>query len=641
MPVAAPPPKKKLTPDEAQKAGWLKKYGVWHPPLHELIAADGGAIDQKATMQMDMEHYRALQNFYIEKAILQRGDPEKTGKKNPAWADYETHFKAFVSSALDRPTCTEKFTWNPNAEKILHYIVQYNIVAIGGSASSGKTRATAVIGMFMWLLSPHNTKVFCTTTTMDEGRQRIWGIVERYWAELIKLFFGREDLMPGKLVSSRAKIKAIIDGKPSDLYGINLLPGDKSADEDTTKVGFKADNLIVVGDEFAKLSHALFKAFANLFANKGTRVWGSANPEGFFDPFGLLATPRDGWGSVNDEMEGWECANGGYCIRFDGLKAPNVLAGREIWPGMLTIESLLNMKKMHGEDSPDYWRQVRGYFSPAGVNNCIFSDHEIIEHRGDEKGPFKWIEPPTPLAFLDPAFTYGGDRSMGAFALCGKARIPELGDRVLQLLEITDLINFSKLLRKGEDVPNKIAELYSKECQDRGIEVRHRGIDATGGGIPFQSLLSLKIGNGFLNVSFGGDASVMATSKTDKRTGQERFANRVSELWYIMKDFVRGGQLKGLTPDAITELCSRRYKNIGDRVKVESKDDMKKRIQRSCDIGDSIAGVCEVARVRLGFSPGETSLKIPKLKREQDPWADLRPKGNRKLTVRFANLGWD
>lgn len=640
MPVSAPP-KKKLTPDEAQKAGWLKKYGVWHPPLHELIAADGGQIDPKATMQMDMEHYRALQNFYIEKAILQRGDPETSGKNNPAWVDYETHFKAFVSSALDRPTCTRRFTWNPNAEKILHYSVQYNILAIGGAASSSKTETTSVIGMFKWLLSPHNTKVFCTTTTMDEGRQRIWGVIEAYWNELKKLFFDREDLMPGKLVSSRAKIKAIIDGKPSDLYGINLLPGDKSADENTTKVGFKAEHIILIGDEFAKLSHALFKALANLFSNPGTQVLASANPEGFFDPFGTLATPRDGWASINDESDGWVCANGGYCIRLDGLKSPNVLAGREIWKGLLTIEGLLNIKKLHGEDSPDYWRQARGYFSPSGVKNCIFSDHEIIEHQGDAKGPFLWIEPPSPLAFLDPAFTMGGDRCFAAFGVCGKAKIPELGGKVLHLLEVTKTINLSKGFKKGEDVPIQAARLYCEACDAEGVPVANRGTDSTGGGIPFQSLLSLKMGNGFVSVSFAGEASERQTSKTDKRSGKDRFANRVSELWYIMKDFLRGGQLRGLTPDIITELCARLYKNVGERVKVESKDDMKKRIQKSPDEADALAGLVEVARVRLGFSPGETSLKIPKLKREQDPWADLRPKGNRKLTVRFANLGWD
>ncbi len=640
MPAVAPAPKK-MTSEEAHKAGWIKKYGVWCPPLHELIIADGGQIDPRETFRMEEEHYRAFQNFYIEKAILQRGDPDKTGNKNPAWVDYETHFKAFVSSALDRPDSTRRFTWNPNAEKILHYSVKYNILAIGGAASSSKTETTSVIGMFKWLLSPHNTKVFCTTTTMDEGRQRIWGVIEAYWNELKKLFFGREDLMPGKLVSSRAKIKAIVDGKPSDLYGINLLPGDKSADENTTKVGFKAENIILIGDEFAKLSHALFKALANLFSNPGTQVLASANPEGFFDPFGTLATPRDGWASINDEMDGWECANGGYCLRFDGLKSPNVLAGREIWKGLLTIEGLLNIKKLHGEDSPDYWRQARGYFSPSGVKNCIFSEHEIIEHRGDSKGPHQWIEPPIPLAFLDPAFTMGGDRAAVAFGVCGRAKIPELGGKVVQLLEVTKTVNLSRLFKKGADVPIQAAELYCKFCDDEGVPVQNRGTDSTGGGIPFQSLLSLKMGNGFVSVSFAGEASERTTSKTDRRAGKDRFANRVSELWYIMKDFLRSGQLRGLTPDAIMELCARLYRNVGERVLVESKKDMKARIQKSPDEADAIAGLVEVARVRFGYSPGESSLKIPKRSRTEDPWADLQPKGQRKIFNRFAKLGWD
>lgn len=85
----------------------------------------------------------------------------------------------------------------------------------------------------------------------------------------------------------------------------------------------------------------------------------------------------------------------------------------------------------------------------------------------------------------------------------------------------------------------------------------------------------------------------------------------VSELWYVGREFIRSGQLKGLQPDIVTEMVARTYEETGGVVRVESKDDMKLRTKKSPDIADSLFLTLHIARMRHGLSSTETSAKRP------------------------------
>ena len=107
-------------------------------------------------------------------------------------------------------------------------------------------------------------------------------------------------------------------------------------------------------------------------------------------------------------------------------------------------------------------------------------------------------------------------------------------------------------------------------------------------------------------------------SLTDKAPAHERYANRVSELWWTGKELIRNKQLFGVPRDMIREMTERLYtteKGIGMRIRVEPKQDMKARIGKSPDISDAAFILLELCRVRCGLIPSDRIPDDPYSKR--------------------------
>jgi hypothetical protein len=120
--------------------------------------------------------------------------------------------------------------------------------------------------------------------------------------------------------------------------------------------------------------------------------------------------------------------------------------------------------------------------------------------------------------------------------------------------------------------------------------------------------LSIFWGNNYLPIKFGEVASDMQISMNDARRGHEAFVNLGSELWFVGRDFVRTGQIKGLPTDVARQLKIRQYKSVksGDymKVQIQSKVEMKKKTGESPDISDAVVMLIYLCRYLFGFSPG-------------------------------------
>jgi hypothetical protein len=66
---------------------------------------------------------------------------------------------------------------HPWAELMIKAALENKYLAIGGSASSGKSHIMAAWGIVNWLSQPQDTLVLMTSTTLREARKRIWGSV--------------------------------------------------------------------------------------------------------------------------------------------------------------------------------------------------------------------------------------------------------------------------------------------------------------------------------------------------------------------------------------------------------------------------------------------------------------------------------
>ena len=535
---------------------------------------------------------------------------------------WEEHFKKFVTHILGRQDWEFRWFWNPYSNEILNHVRKERLLAVSGHASSGKSAFQAMYAVAMFLLHPNKTKILVTSTSYKEAEGRVWGEIERMWAEVERYFIGLytslklPPLLPGKLVASGHKIVCLDEntGKPNNLGGITLVAGGKGQDATgvSTLIGFKAENLILLADELPLLTHSLYGATANLKVNENFQMLATGNLTSIFDPFGLFAEPEGGWDKVTEHHDGWRTKVGGYCIRFDGEKSPNVQARKNIYKGLLTFEYLDQIKEENGARSPEYYRMVKSFPCPTGAADTIYSEPELVKNLCEAKVT-QWLVKPTPVAFLDPSFSSGGDAAAASFGLFGIAQINGVTKQVLEKTDTIDLMTLVDARHKTKDRNEQLADLYIAECDKRGVAIENRGIDATGGGDPFASLLAMKMGHGFQLVSFAGAASDMVVSATDKRKGKDRFFNRVSELWYVGKEFVASGQIRGMDPATMMELCARIYFSRNSKVQVEPKDDMKARTNRkSPDRADSWVGLIEVCRRRFKFTAAAKAAVQPK-----------------------------
>ena len=549
----------------------------------------------------------------IEQFILMAD--EETLARIPGYEGRFEHYKRFVSAIWGREQGVYKFKWNPNAEEILRRFLEHSVLAIAGHASASKTFPLAAIGISEFLLDPENTKVLVTSITKSAASGKIWGVISSCWQEAARLFGGEESL-PGRLMSNGV-IRYQYGGITSQLMGLELVPGEQAQAADAAEKiqGYKAPNLIMIGDEWATLGRAVHEtAMSNLRSNPRAKVVAAFNPDSYYDPGGMIACPIDGWSSITVDDVGWPTKVGGYCIHFDGEKSPNVVAGQELYPGLLTKEALEDIAAKNGKNSKKYFQMGRGFWSPTGSIEAIYSEEAITSHRADE-GVYNWLERPERLLALDPAFATGGDRAVAVYGLCGDVRIGDSG--TLRVFERKDTIELFDDATSKIDRSERVVADFKKLVHKYEVLGKNVALDSSGGGAPFASLLAREIGNDFLRVSFKEKASDLRWSRNETTVGHEKFDSLCAEIWYVGKELIRTGQLKGLDPDTILEMVARTYtEKPGGKIQIEPKAKMKLRTNgKSPDRSDALFICLHLARIRHGLASTEKAAKTREAKK--------------------------
>ena len=500
------------------------------------------------------------------------------------------HFRRVVELLwpYDKKKNKSGFQWNPWAERIFEEACKWNYLGISGPKSSSKTHCIGIWGLVNWLADPFNTLVLVTTTSVREARKRMWGVIRERHLQIPGL--------PGRIVDSMGKL--ILDEAGSDRSSITLIPSAKDKEKEATEklIGLKNKRVLLLVDEATDVSPAIFEAIHNLDSNPYFQCIALGNFASAYDPFGQYITPKNTWNSVNTDMEGWETSRG-YCIHLDGEKSPNLSADDE-WPFLLTSKQLYEAREYQGENSLSYWRFIRSFPAPVGAEQNIYSEAEIRKSDG-EAMPI-WEKAPTKVAGFDPAFTNGGDRSVLYIGSFGKSN--------LGLPTIA--FNKSYIVREDATKANEprnfqIARQVREICEKEGVRPEHLAIDATGAGDPFCDILSEIWSSRVFRVKFGEKPTELPISVMSPVRGNEKFANRVTELWYVGVEYLRGQQLKGITAELARELCARKYSTLsGGRLVVEPKRDMKSRMGRSPDLADAALILVDLCRQRLGALAG-------------------------------------
>jgi len=494
------------------------------------------------------------------------------------------------------------FIWNDWSELLMAEFCEEKWVTVTGPAASWKTTCAAMYGVASWYASPSNTAVICTSSTLDGLRRRVWKEVSRFYR--VRPAFGNP-------IQSRNCIQFEKGSDAAGLFGIAVDKGD--VEKAIGKIiGFHSTNMIVVVDEMPYTPEAIVEACVNLqTGSENFEFKGIGNAADQLDPHGRMCEPKLGWDSVSSEFEKWETKRG-TCVHLDGLKSPNVLAGRTLYPGMLSQSDIDNTADIYGIDSPQFWQMRRGYWTPEGIQKTILTMPMIVKGRAKEKAVFDvdFLQG----ASLDPAFE-GGDRCVLRFGKCGN----EHGKKVVSLGEKI----FIQTKNTADDPTHyQIVRQVRQACEERGVPPQFFALDSTGEGGGLASIFQREWSREILCVEFGGRPSKHPVSQTNPKRADQEYDRKITELWYFFRLLVQNEQIRGLDDDTSVEFCRRFWEMKGPYISIETKAKMKERTRKSPDLADNAVIMAELFALRGG-------LKLNKVTYEgggDSPWATWQKK---------------
>lgn len=485
--------------------------------------------------------------------------------------------------------------WNPWTDLMCWAYGNYSYVAALGCTASTKTHTFHKLAMYDYLSSPKKTAITCSTTNASGLDQRMWPIIRSTYAYLKKTGMVNDWQMtvsPQKIVKCQpGETKYVIRAQTID------LKADEQAVVDQL-IGVHTERRTWIVDEATSAPPAVLKAWPNALAStEHKRLIMLGNPHDYADQLAMFCTPIGGWSTIDENTEKWEFeafGEKGIGLHFHGKNSPNITKGKlangkERWPFLYDNETYRIHESNKEKDPVSYWRFCVGWFQPEGVSRRVCSMAAIEKHKCKEHVIFRGGDTKF-FGSLDPAF--GGDRcmfnvwKMGTCAETGKVKM----DRQERLQ-----IPINPKGMPGEQIGKFIQPLISK------WNLQAIGIDTTTGNSSCAEWLSSNTAVKILWIPFGGAASDDRTvSPSDDRTCRDAYYNRAAELAFSVSNNIE--LVHGLDVDTCIELCSRYWEPVGEkptRQRLETKDEYRARMRKSCDDADVTAIGFEVFR-RLG-----------------------------------------
>lgn len=496
---------------------------------------------------------------------------------------------------------------NPWSDEMERIFSEYQWSTVTGPKSAAKTTTAAAYAIKFWLSAPAHSAVIMTSTTVQGLRKRVWGETMRLWRPI-----GKHVMPCANLIESRMELQTTHGDSRHGIFGIPVSAGQTEKALGRI-IGFHPKRLLIIVDEMTDTPEAIVDACANLSKVEiEFQFIGIGNAKDRLDPHGRMSEPKDGWNSIGVDDEFWDTKLGA-CLHLDGTKSPN-LACRGIkpkFPYLLTQKDIDKDIKQYGENSPKFWRFVRGFWPPEDFDQKVVTEAMFAKFSRC-KMEATWLSTYRPIAALDPAF--GGDRCMLRFGRFG------LGAHGKHIIEFTEAIALK--LDAGSSVPIhfQIATMTREMCKQHGVEPECFAIDATGGGSGTADILRREWSPRIHVINFNDRPSERPVSDNNPRACREEYYNTVTELWFAFRRFLESDQLRGIKDEDIFEFCARPWDYKGNLMQVLPKPDMKKLIGRSPDLADADALLLEVVR-RHGINP-QTS-DAPTYAKETQKVADV------------------
>lgn len=521
-------------------------------------------------------------------------------KRTITQAEFNAVTLKFIAQGDYRNAARLMWPWfkqNDWTTKIWTAVEKYPRLCIMGHGSASKTFTASIWFLLDWLAWAATTALVLTSSTVPSMDRRIWADFKTLWTK------SRLPLTTvAQILDSKRMIRQSITEGKAAIHAVAA----ESDDAETKIQGMHMPrNRVIIDEADNPYSSSIWPALVNLGTSGDLRAVALANPVDKNSEFGFHCEPVDGWDSIDPEVDTeWDSKLGWHVLRLDGLRSPNLIAGEDKYPFLLSNGAVNETREHKGTQSPEWWTMIRAFYPPEGLQACIFPSGLL----GRCEKPILWYGQTEAVAACDPAFEGGDNCSL----ILGKmGRFAENPQRTG--LEVDEFITI-----KRKDLSIPITHDYGEQIVSilnaHGVKPECFAIDCTGNGLGLSDYIKAKLGMNINAITFGGSASARVVTAEDSRPANQRFKNFVTELWYAAREWCRLGLVYVKSPprDLRIQLEARLYhlkgkdsKSGREMIQAEPKVEMKKRGLHSPDEGDAFCLLIHVARLRsVGFVPG-------------------------------------
>jgi len=377
----------------------------------------------------------------------------------------------------------------------------------------------------LWFLYAFPQSLVITTAPTDrQVKHIVWGEISKYWNS-------SSWKLPGKIDTHGIQIA-------NDWYAIGFTT--KETNQTIGKFqGFKGRNVLVVVTEAQAVEDNIYEQIEGIMTSDNSKLYLAGNPlrtDGYFIRSFSDPTFKN--------------------FTFSCYESPNYIAGKEVIPGMVGKKWVDDKEIRWGKASPLFAARVLGEIPKQAINSLIsFSDLEKAKEVEGSKG--------YRVLGIDPA-RFGDDST--AFADVEGGKINWVEEH--QGLATTETEGMAiKFLEANE---------YDFVVVDEG---------AMGAGI-FDHLTE--------EIPRINKAKKFHTELVPFNFGSgpfdEKFADLGTDAYFWVCDLISSGKVKMIDhPELFSQLSARKYKfNPKGKMKLESKEDLKKRGLPSPDIADAL-----------------------------------------------------
>jgi hypothetical protein len=417
--------------------------------------------------------------------------------------------------------------WKRQAD-VLNAVVKHARVSVRSGHKTGKSTSAAILALW-WVCTRRRGRVIMTSATYRQIKSILW-------KELRRILRGAPFPVGGVLADDPETGLQFEDGR--EILGFSAKDPEKVA-------GFSGPEMLFIMDEASGIPEPIFEAVEGNRA-AGARVAMFSNP---------TQTSGTFYDSHNGSREFW------YPIHISSRESPNVVEGRVIIPGLAGREWVEEKLAEWGQDSAMFQVRVEGNFPKQGSNAIIALG--LVEaalarfaELPDDDGPLE--------IGLDVA-EFGDDDSVLIARRGRKVYDPECwhGLDAVQLA--------GKVLA------------YVREYRALDGEIATVKVDVVGVGAGVASILG----------QHAKEIRVVRVNASATPTVDEhavgKLKNMRAQLWVGLRDWLKTG---GMPSDGRLEaelVAPLYFFDVGGRLQVEAKAEIRKRLGRSTDRADALA----------------------------------------------------